>query len=202
MKVTELFTSSQVGLLAALHARDSDERRKGIRNEESLKALAPSVAELLTLLVVAQGARTIVEFGTSHGYSTIHLAAAAKRTGGHVYTVDANPGKTTAAKANLESAGLLQQVTLATCDGAEFVAALPDGVDFVLVDYGVSGFAPAWEALRGKMTQGCFLFIDGGPAGYWQSGSVRTFVEALENDPEFVFSILPMKKDQLIAVRV
>ena len=91
MKFPSVFTASQIDVLTDLHERDSQERRDGIREASSLKALAPAVAQLLHLLVLHKGAKRIVEFGTSHGYSTIHLAAAADRTDGHVYTVDAMP---------------------------------------------------------------------------------------------------------------
>jgi hypothetical protein len=41
-----------------------------------------------------------------------------------------------------------------------------------------------------------------GPAGYWERDVVRDFKAPLEGDPCFVVTVLPMHKDQLIAVRV
>ncbi len=202
MKLTSLFTSPQIDILADLHERDSRERQEGIREESSLKALAPAVAQLLYLLIVRKSAKTIVEFGTSHGYSTIHLAAGADRTDGRVYTVDMIPEKTTSARDNLAAADLLHRVTLATCDGAAFATSLPESIDFVLVDYGIPAFAPAWDALRGKTEPGCLIFFDGGPKGYWESGAAMGFKALLEDDPAFIVSILPMEKDQLIGVRI
>ena len=202
MKFPNVFTASQIDILADLQQRDMRERQEGIREAVSLKALAPSVAQLLYLLILQKDAKTIVEFGTSHGYSTIHLAAAADRTDGHVYTVDAIPEKIAFAKENLESVGLLHRVTLFPSDGTDFVASLPDGIDFVLVDYGVPAFAPAFDILRDRIAPGCFIFIDGGPEGYWESGAARGFKALLDDDPAFLISILPMHKDQLIAVRV
>ena len=202
MNFPGVFTAAQVEVLVDLHERDGQERRAGIREALSLKAVAPAVAELLYLLILQKNAKTVVEFGTSHGYSTIHLAAAADRTGGHVYSVDAIPEKTAFAAKNLEAAGLLHCVTLATSDGADFTASLPHGIDFVLVDYDIPAFAPAFEGLRDRIAVGCSIFVDGGPEGYWKSGGGRDFRTLLEDDSSFVVSILPMQKDQLIAVRV
>ena len=202
MKFPTVFTTAQIDVLADLHERDRQERRTGIREALSLKALGPSVAQLLYLLILQKGAKTIVEFGTSHGYSTIHLAAAADRTGGRVYTVDSIPEKTAFAAKNLEAAGLLHRVTLITSDGTDFVASLPDGIDFILVDYGIPAFAPAFDSLRDRIAPGCLFFVDGGPEGFWQSDAVRGFRTLLEDDPSFLVSILPMHKDHLIAVRV
>jgi predicted O-methyltransferase YrrM len=155
MNFPGVFSDAQVRILTDLHERDSQERRQGIREALSLKALSPAVAQLLYLLILQKSAKTIVEFGASHGYSTIHLAAA-----------------------------------------------LPDGIDFVLVDYGLPAFAPAFDKLRDRLVPGCIIFIDGGPDGWWEADDVRSFKTLLENDPAFVVSILPMHKQQLIAVRV
>ena len=202
MKFSHIFTDAQNRILADLQERDNQERRAGICEPLSLKAVAPSVARLLFLLIIEKGAHTIVEFGTSHGYSTIHLAAAAERTGGHVYTVDAMPEKTAFATTNLREAGLLHRVTLATSDGADFAGTLPAGIDFILVDYGVPAFAPAFDVLRYRTANGCLIFVDGGPDGYWERDAARGFKKLLDEDPHFLVSILPMHKEQLIAVRI
>ena len=202
MECPTVFTAAQIEVLANLHERDSQERQAGIRVAMSLKAVAPAVGRLLYQLILMKGAKTIVEFGTSHGYSTIYLAGAADRTGGHVYTVDAMPEKTAFASKNLEAAGLLHRVTLATSDGADFVASLPDAINFVFVDYGIPAFAPAFNILRDRIAPGGVVFVDGGLEGYWESDGVRGFRALLEEDTSFVVSILPMHKDQLIAVRV
>ena len=202
MKFSTLFTDAQNRVLADLYERDRKERQAGIREPLSLKAVSPSVAQLLYLLILAKSAQIIVEFGTSHGYSTIHLAAAAERTGGHVYTVDVMPEKTAFATSNLRDAGLLHRVTLATAEGADFARSLPEGVDFILVDYGVPAFVRAFPMLRDRMAERCLMFVDGGPDGYWDGEAAREFIELLDADPRFLVSILPMHKDQLIAVRV
>ncbi len=202
MKFHSVFSAAQNEILEDLKLRDYHERQNGIREALSLKALDPSVAQLLYLLILQQGARTIVEFGTSHGYSTIHLAAAAEQTGGQVHSVDVMPEKTAFATGNLEAAGLIHRVTLATSDGVDFVTSLPHGVDFVLVDYGVPKFASAFAELRTRIKPGCLIFFDGGPEGYWEREDVRDFKALLEDDPSFLVSILPMHKDQLLAVRI
>src|SRR5690606_13835429 len=54
----------------------------------------------------AIGARHIVEFGTSHGISTLYLAAAARETGGRVIGSEFHADKIVRARANLAEAGL------------------------------------------------------------------------------------------------
>ena len=56
----------------------------------------------LYCLARAQGSRLIVEFGTSFGISTIHLAAAARDNGdGRVVTTEMEPGKVKRAREHL-----------------------------------------------------------------------------------------------------
>lgn len=202
MNFTSLMTDPQNRVLGELHERDARERQAGLREPESLMALAPTVARLLYLLAVQKRAKTLVEFGTSHGYSTIHLAAAAERTGGHVFTVDAVPEKTAWATANVRAAGLAHRVSFTTADGAEFVRSLPRPADFVLVDYAATAFLPAFAGLRGRTADGCLIFIDGGPDGYWDAGDGRELKALLEDDPDFLVALLPMHKEQLLAVKV
>ena len=117
MHIEALFTPTQQALVAGLHRRDQQERQAGAMDPLRLRAVSPQVAHYLCLTAIHQQARTLVEFGTSHGYSTLHLAAAAQRTGGRVYSLDRMPEKTTAAQANLRQAGLDHLVECYTGEG-------------------------------------------------------------------------------------
>ena len=101
MQIEDLFTPAQQALVAGLHQRDQQERQAGSTDPLRLKAVSLQVAHYLCLTAIHQQAQTLVEFGTSHGYSTLHLAAAAQRTGGRVFSLDRVPEKTAAARANL-----------------------------------------------------------------------------------------------------
>jgi hypothetical protein len=52
------------------------------------------------------------------------------------------------------------------------------------------------------MTSGCFLFVDGGPDGDWEQDAGRLFKTLLDEDPAFLTSILPMNKEQLVALKL
>lgn len=202
MTLDAALTAAQRAVLRRLAARDAGERAAGVREPGNLKAVSPAVGALLYVLAVQRGAKVIAELGTSHGYSTVHLAAAAERTGGHVYTVDVLPEKTAAARANLEEAGLLDRVTLRTGDGAALVEALPHGVDLALVDYTPLAFLPACEPLVARLAQGGLIFIDGGPDGQWESDALTPLRERLYADERLVVTLLPMQKQHVLAVRL
>ena len=203
MRVDELLSPPQRAVLDRLHRIDADERARGERTDRSAMALAPEVAALLLLLVIQRGARRIVELGTSLGYSTIHLAAGAARTGGTVETVDALAHKTEAARANLTEAGLIHRVTLVTSDAADWapnVASTP-GMDLVLVDCPVAEIERAVHPLVDRLSPHGVLFVDGGPPGYWDAAGAPLWSE-LEGRGDLVVSRLGMHKEHVLAVRL
>ena len=69
-------------------------------------------AMLLAQLVRIGRCISICEIGTSYGFSTLHLAAAASEHGGRVHSIDADPKKVKAASESLTAAGLADVVTL------------------------------------------------------------------------------------------
>lgn len=80
-------------------------------------------------------ARTVVEFGTSFGLSTMWLAAAVRANGGgRVVTTEIVPDKVRAARRNFEDAGLADLIELREGDAMESLAANPLEVDLVLND--------------------------------------------------------------------
>ncbi len=202
MKLDAFLTPSQRQILERLETRDADERSRGERTPMSAMALAPAVAKLLFALVLQQRARHIVELGTSLGYSTIHLAAAADWTGGHVYSVDSVAAKTERARAHLEEAGLLERTTLSTADGAQWIRELPEQVDFVLIDCPLPALMPALEALCRRVVPSGMLFVDGGLPGHWDVGSGAELREQLEASSEWCVCVFPMHREQLLAVKL
>ena len=73
--------------------------------------VSPPQGKLLYLLATAVGARTIMEFGTLGGYSTIWLARALPR-GGRLITLEADPSYADVARENIDRAGLGDVVDL------------------------------------------------------------------------------------------
>jgi predicted O-methyltransferase YrrM len=99
-------------------------------------AVSRETGNLLYMLARSTRARSIVEFGTSFGLSTICLAAALRDNGGgRLITSEFEPSKVARAKANLADAGLADLVEFREGDALETLARdLPDSVDLLLLD--------------------------------------------------------------------
>jgi predicted O-methyltransferase YrrM len=91
---------------------------------------------LLYMLARGNNARVVVEFGTSFGLSTIHLAAALRDNGGgKLIGTELEQNKLAHARANLDAAGLADLVELREGDALETLARdLPATVDVLLLD--------------------------------------------------------------------
>ncbi len=80
-------------------------------------------------------ARTIVEFGTSFGLSTLWLAAAVRANGGgRVVTTEIVPDKARIARQHFEDAGLADLIDVREGDAIESLTKDPSDIDFVLND--------------------------------------------------------------------
>ena len=69
-----------------LHVLPFEELNK--RLDEFLLAIGPATGQVLNILIKEAGSKTILELGTSYGYSTVWLAEAARETGGKVISLD------------------------------------------------------------------------------------------------------------------
>ena len=173
----------------AFDARQAD-RRDRRRN------LEPDAAELLTMLLRVARARDIVEIGTSNGYSTLWLAAAARDTGGAVATVDVAPP--TDAVANADRAGLRDLITFVTADGGAYLAGMPDqSVDLLFLDADRPEYPGWWPHPKRVLRPGGFLAIDNVLS---HPGEVRPFLELIAADPEFTASTFAVGKGLHVAV--
>ncbi|MGC4026383.1 MAG: class I SAM-dependent methyltransferase [Mesorhizobium sp.] len=107
---------------------------------ELMKDLWPPVSRetgaLLYMLARSTGARNVVEFGTSFGISTVHLAAALRDNGGgRLITTEFEPSKVALAREHLVEAGLIDLVEFREGDALETLRAnLPDPIDLLLLD--------------------------------------------------------------------
>ena len=123
-------------------------------------SIAPEVGELLAVLVVARRPRTVVEFGASHGYSTIHLAAAARDVGAcRVITTEIEPDKVAAAQRNLAEAGLEDLVELRVGDALTTLRDVPE-VDLLFLDGWNNLYEPVVDLLQPALSPGALVVAD------------------------------------------
>jgi predicted O-methyltransferase YrrM len=147
-------------LLADMEANDARARQEIDDKWLRPRSLHRDSARLLHLLAKATNARHILEIGTSVGYSTVHLALAARETGGHVTTLELLPAKYDAAAANLARGGLSDLVTQHLGDALQLLPALPGPWDLIFLDPEKEIYIPAWERFKDSVRPGGLVLAD------------------------------------------
>src|SRR5512134_3555901 len=94
------------GVLGRLETEDAAEREQGLPSELRSRQVARTTGQFLFALVAAQTDCEVLEIGGSRGYSTIWLAAGVRHLGGRVLSLEADPAKVDAWRANIADAGL------------------------------------------------------------------------------------------------
>ena len=129
--------------------------------EEIYIPVSPEAGRLIYSLVRAARPATVVEFGTSFGISTIHLAAAVRDNGaGRVISTELNAAKVARATANLTEAGLADWVTILEGDARRTLATIDTPVEFVLLDGWKSLYLPVLYLLEPRLTTGALVIAD------------------------------------------
>jgi len=125
-------------------------------------AVSPETARLLYMLSRSIRARSIVEFGTSFGISTIHMAAAVRDNGGgRVIGTDFERAKVEQARQNLVTAGLSDLVEIREGDALQTLSHnLPDSIDLVLLDGAKSLYGQVLSLLEGHLRAGALVIAD------------------------------------------
>ena len=130
--------------------------------KDAYLAVSRETAALLYMLTRATGARSIVEFGTSFGISTLHLAAALRDNGGgRIISTEFEPSKVARARAKDVAAGFADLVEIREGDALETLAGnLPDSIDLALMDGAKALYPNILDLLESRLRPGALLVAD------------------------------------------
>jgi len=125
-------------------------------------AVSRETGTLLYMLARGCRARTIVEFGTSFGISTLHLAAALRDNGGgRLITTEFEPSKLARARANLAAGGLSDLVEFREGDAIWTLGTdLPQQIDLVLLDGAKALYPDILDLLESSLAPGALIVAD------------------------------------------
>jgi len=186
-------------VMGALEARDAADRVDGTPRARRLRSISPEVGQFLLTLALARRPRAIVEVGTSAGYSTLWLAVAAQRTGGHVLTFETDPAKVAIARATFAEAGVEDLVDLRAADGAVGLAGMTGTVDMVFRDAEKDDYLRLLEPAIGALAPGGLLVADNLTS---HEAELAEFREAALGDARLSGLVVPIGRGELVAVRL
>jgi len=165
-----------------------------------LRNMTPDAARLIALLIRVGRGTSVLEIGTSNGYSAIWFADAVRDTGGRLTTVEIDAARVAAALRNLERAGVEAHVDVVHGDGADVLARTPDGsVDLVVLDAERPSYVGYWPRLRRVLKPYGVLAVDNAVSHREQVADFRGLLTAA---PEFSVQLHEVGDGVLTAVRI
>lgn len=151
---------------------------------------------LLYMLARSCKAQTIVEFGTSFGISTLHLAAALRDNGGgRLITSEFESSKIARARKNLTDGGLIDLVEIREGDALQTLRMdLPETIDLLLLDGAKALYPEVLALVESRLRPGALIIADN--ADY--SPDYLAYVRS----PSHGYLSLPFGEDVELSVRL
>lgn len=158
--------------------------------------VSPETGKLLYMLARSSRAKNVVEYGTSFGLSTIHLAAAVKDNGGgRVIGSEFLASKVRIARDNLAKAELGELVDIREGDALECLARdMPPSLDLVLLDGAKVLYPKILHLLEPRLAPNALVVADNAD----DSPEYLAFVR----DPAKGYLSLPFGEDVEVSLRL
>jgi predicted O-methyltransferase YrrM len=158
--------------------------------DTQLLTVGEEVGQLLNMIGRSLDKPSILEIGTSYGYSGIWLAEAARATGGRLTTLELHDYKSAYAHDMAEKAGLADHVDFMVGDAVGLIEGMTGGFDLILLDLWKDMYVPCLEAFYPKLNPGAIIVADNMlfPGGE----SVAAYGLAVRAKPDMTSVLLPV----------
>lgn len=147
-------------VLDRLQHEDAEERAAGLPPSQRGRQVARTTGQFLFALVAPQADCEVLELGGSRGYSTIWLAAGVRHLGGRVLSLEHDPAKCAAWRANIAEAGLEGTAELIEGDALRTLPEIHDVFDVVFLDAEKEMYEELFTLTREKLEPGAIIVAD------------------------------------------
>jgi predicted O-methyltransferase YrrM len=178
-------------VLARLEAEDADERARGLPPEQRGRQVARTTGQFLFAFVAPQTDCEVLEIGGSRGYSTIWLAAGVRYLGGRVLSLEHDPAKAEAWRANVDEAGVNAWAELIEGDAFETLPRIDDVFDVVFLDAEKEQYEQLFAEARTKLEPGGVVIADNVLS---HEETLGAYSRARQSDPTLESVTLPLDR--------
>ena len=188
-----------IDVMARLEIQDQKERAQDLPGSDRIQALHPDSGRLIYVLALAKGVKSIVEVGTSHGYSTLWLASAAKVNRGKVLACDMNPERIAAARENFAEAGLDDVIEILEGDARETLRGRTEPVDLLFIDTDKSYYETFFDIVYQRLVKGGMVIADNAVS---HQDDLEDYISYVENHPNLESVGVPIGRGLEISVKL
>ncbi len=184
-------------LFAELEQLGRETDAKAIKKEDKYLNITRATGAFLAVLVKACAAKTVLEVGTSNGYSTLWIAAALPQEG-HVTTLERMPNKTAQAIRNFERAGLSSKITVEQADAANYLRRSCEPFDMIFLDADRSQYMDFARQLLDRLRPGGLLVCDNAVS---HASELEPFMRFVAETERFTIASVPVGKGEFLACK-
>lgn len=155
---------------------------------------------LLNMFIKMMNAKSVLEVGTSNGYSGIWLAKALKETGGKLTTIEYYDKRQSVAIENFKICGVDDVVRPLQGSACDVIESLDESekFDFVFIDANKREYVKYFELVKPHLTPKAMIVADNIIS---HAEKVQTFIDAVDADDEFQYEIVEVPGGILVAYR-
>jgi len=185
----------QMQRLEQIDARD---RSDGTPQMQRLRQIPPETGKFIAILAASPTHGTLVEIGTSAGYSTLWLSLACREIGTAITTYEILEDKAALARETFRQAGVDDLVELVVGDARDHLKEYSD-ISFCFLDAEKEYYLDCYELLVDGMLQGGMLVADNVIS---HRDELQAFIDRAESDDRVDSLILPIGKGLLVCRRL
>lgn len=151
----------------------------------------------LVQLIENKKLKSIVEFGTSFGISTLFLAKGVNETGGKIITTELIESKAKQAIENFKNAGVNELIDVRIGDAMKTLKDFDSPIDLLLLDGWKDLYLPLFEMLEPNFHQKTIIYVDNA-----DMSDTRSFLHATKQKGKYSFQSQYDGKVVLISMKI
>ena len=177
---------------------DEKDRLDGTPRLQRLRQITPETGKFLALLAAGSPQGSMIEIGTSAGYSTLWLSFAAQTLGRKITTFEVLPEKVKLAQETFRAAGAEDTIELIAGDAREYLAEY-DNFAFVFLDAEKEVYGDCYELVVPRLVRGGLLVADN---AIDHRETLASMLERALQDERVDALIVPIGKGELVCRKI
>ena len=163
--------------------------------------ISRTTAEFLYNLIVDSKSQSVIEIGTSNGYSGIWLGKALKKTGGKLTTIEFYDKRLDIAKENFKKCGVADIIDARKGDAKMVLEYLPEDfeIDFAFIDACKQQYIDFYHLIAPHLKVGGIIACDNVIS---HAAKVQDFIEEINANPNYENVVLPLPAGLSLAKKI
>ena len=155
---------------------------------------------LINMFIKMMNIKSVLEIGTSNGYSGLWISKALKETGGKLTTIEYYEKRQSVAIENFRKCGVLDIVRPLQGSACEILENLSEDekFDFVFIDANKREYVEYFKLVKSHLTEKALIIADNITS---HAEKVQTFIDAVDADDDFQYEIVEVPGGILIAYK-